>query len=505
MCKFGTCFMRGNRFYLLFFFSLISAGFYACKTEFDGTSKPNRTPETYMLTDTILRAGDLRYKTQVKVQWWGTDPDGFIPAYEISLDGTTWFTTTRQDSVFSLNIPVNADTFDFRFYVRAIDNNGEKDPTPAALTYPVKNSSPDIKFIFSGTRNPVRSFPAVKYTWLATDPDGNDNLDHIELYLNDTTGSAYVLPASVSSVSLVAKNTSGSITDCDVYTGISNTALATPVAGMKLNDTNYVYLRSADKVNAKSAFRVTKIFIRKPASDMLVVNAWTTAFTKNTAQTFYLNNINATGLTNYDLLQAADKDGNGNYFELSPDPQTQDRVFAFFKKIFWFGDNTDYSLSLAQKSTVTFFGNSGRMFMVVPVTSDIDQQADYLNFTPVRSLVTPPAGTNFFFAKDSLLTPYTAGWPVMRCVANLSTACPFTIPDAPTSLYAYDTLYKASITQVGSSSNAWTGTSHVIAKRSTIATGKTNFIFCSVPLDKMNGYNNMSVFFQKALIDELGF
>jgi hypothetical protein len=498
--------MRYSQFSFLFLLGLVCSGFYACKTEFDGTLKPNLAPQTYMLTDTIQRAGELRYKTQVKVQWWGTDADGYISAYEISLNGTTWFSTTKQDSLFSLNIPVNADTFDFKFFVRAIDNMGAKDLSPASLAYPVKNSPPDIKFIFSGTRNPVRSFPAVKYTWLATDPDGNDNIDYIELYLNDTNGGAYKLPASVSSVSLVAKNISGGTTDCDVYTGISNIALATSIAGMKLNDTNYVYLRVADKVNAKSPFRVTKIFIRKPSSDMLVVNAWTTAFTKNAAQTFYLNNINATGLSGYDVLQAADKDANGNYYELSPDPQTQDRVFAFFKKIFWFGDNTDYSLSLAQKSTVAFFGtNNGGMFMVIPINSDIDQQADYLNFTPVRSLVTPPAGTNFFFAKDSLLTPYAADWPTMRCVANLSTARPFTIPDAPTSLYSYDTLYKASITQVGSSSNAWAGTSHVIAKRTTIATGKANFIFCSVPLDKMNGYNNMSVFFQKALIDELRF
>lgn len=503
--------MAAQHKFLFYVLGISLAWLGACKTEFEGDLKSRSAPETYMLTDTIVRPGDLRFKTEVEVKWWGTDPDGYIVAYEISLDGNSWFKTTRQDSVFSLSIPVNIDTFDFRFYVRAIDNNGLTDPTPATLVYPVKNSPPNVKFIFSTTRNPARSFPAIKYTWEASDPDGIENIDHFELFLNDTTIPAYNVGANVNSVTLVAKNVTGVISDCNVYTGTSSVALAAAINGMKLNDTNYIYLRVADKVNTKSAFKVAKIYIRKPASDLLVVNAWTSAFTKPSVQNFYLNNINATGLTGYDILQASDKDVNGNYFELSPDPLTQDRVFAFFKKIIWFSDNTDFSLSLAQKSTVSFFNNglgtatSGRMFMVVPITSDIDEQADYLNFTPIRSLVTPPAGTNFFFAKDSLLTPYKPGWPVMKCISNLTTARPFTIPDAPSSVYSYDTLYRASITQIGSGSNAWAGVSHVMAKRSVISTGKANFIICSMPLDKMNGSGNMAALFQKVLIDELGF
>jgi len=85
------------------------------KEEFSGTRKSNVAPQTYMLADTIVRTGDNRYRTQVLVQWWGTDSHGFITGYEVSTDGVNWFYTTRQDSLFTLSLPAGKDTFDFPF------------------------------------------------------------------------------------------------------------------------------------------------------------------------------------------------------------------------------------------------------------------------------------------------------------------------------------------------------------------------------------------------------
>lgn len=488
------------------------------KEEFAGDATANLLPETHMLADTIQRSGDNRYRTQVLVQWWGNDADGFVTGYEVSLDGINWFFTTRQDSVFSLSLPAGKDTFDFPFYVRAIDNAGAKDLTPATLAYPVKNSAPDVRFIFaSGTpgspsRNPSKTFPVLRYSWEGSDPDGEDNIDHYELFLNDTTAAPYVLPANASAVTFVGKNFAGAVTDCDVFINNATVALSLPATGMKLNEYNTVYIRSVDKVNAKSVFKATPaVWVKKPASDVLVVNAFINTFTKNTVQNFYLSNMVNVGVTVFDTLQATEQVAN-NYTELSTDPLTQSRVFALFKKILWFSDDADFSLSLAQKSTTEFFAkgqstsNGGRLFMALSIASDIDPLANYLDFTPVRKLVSPPAGSTFRFAKDSLVTPHKNGWPVLKSTAILPSARPFEIPEAPSSLYAYDTLYKASITQSSSQgATLWSGPSHVIARRVTISTGKSNFIISSLPFHLLNGNNNIGQFFQKTLKDELDF
>lgn len=471
-----------------------------------------------MLADTIVRTGENRFRTQVLVQWWGTDPDGFVTGYEVSTDSINWFFTTRQDSLFTLSLPAGKDTFDFPFYVRAIDHQGAKDPTPASLAYPVKNSAPDVRFIFaSGTpgspsRNALRVFPVLRYNWEGSDPDGADNIDHYELFLNDTTATPYDVPANATAVTFTGRNLSGTTTDCNVFINNSTTALPLQAQGLKLNAWNVVYIRSVDKVNAKSAFKATPaVWVKKPVSDVLVVNAFINTFTKNTVQNFYLTQLVNAGVTAFDTLQATEQVAS-NYTELSPDPLTQSRVFALFKKILWFSDDADFSLSLAQKSTADFFskdqsaGNGGRLFMALTIASDIDPLANYLDFTPIRNLVSPPAGSTFRFAKDSLVTPHKSGWPVLKSTVILPSARPFEIPEAPSNLYAYDTLYRASITQSSSQgANLWPGPSHVIARRVHIASGKSNFIISSLPFNLLNGNNNIGQFFQKALIDELNF
>jgi hypothetical protein len=77
---------------------------------------------------------------------------------------------------------------------------------------------------------------------------------------------------------------------------------------MKLNEYNTVYIRSVDKVNAKSVFKATPaVWVKKPASDVLVVNAFINTFTKNTVQNFYLSNMVNVGVTVFDTLQATEQ------------------------------------------------------------------------------------------------------------------------------------------------------------------------------------------------------
>src|SRR5215212_2966517 len=164
---------------LFLVFTVIAALLAGCKKDFDGSAKENLAPETYVVTDTIVRPGSDRFPSQVEIQWWGSDPDGYITGYEVRINGGAWETTTKQDSLFTLIIPGTSDTFDFSFEVRAIDNKGKTDESPARLFYPVKNTAPTVNFYVPTTtpsRNPDRSFPALRFQWQANDLDGISSL-----------------------------------------------------------------------------------------------------------------------------------------------------------------------------------------------------------------------------------------------------------------------------------------------------------------------------------------
>ena len=170
---------------ILFIFLFVVFVF-ACKKGFRGKPTENQAPETHTVADTIIRSGDQRFISQIRITWWGDDKDGFIKGYEFSFDGMAWVFTTKQDSLFTLALPAGKDTADFRFFVRAIDNLDLRDPSPASLLYPVKNSPPVssiIKPAGSGafpSKNTLKTFPAFKFYWSATDPDGdNISIDHL--------------------------------------------------------------------------------------------------------------------------------------------------------------------------------------------------------------------------------------------------------------------------------------------------------------------------------------
>ncbi len=61
------------------------------------------------------------------------------------------------------------------------------------------------------------------------------------------------------------------------------------------------------------------------------------------------------------------------------------------------------------------------------------------------------------------------------------------------------------IVSAPSGPKAWNGPSVVCAKRTDATTNQTNFIFISMPLDRVGGNNNLDSLFKKALVGELGF
>lgn len=237
-----------------------------------------------MAVDSIHRVGADRLTTRVVANWWGTSEVGFVVGYEVSVDSMkTWQYTTRQDSAILLNIPLGSDSADIHIFVRAVDNLGLKDPSPASTLYPIKNSAPSVKFIYAAsvggslTQNPTIAFPVLKYNFQGNDPDGSGDIYQYELYLNDTNASPYILNAGTSSITIqgVKLDSLTSTTECLVFVGSNNKALSIRAQGLKLNTSNTIYIRAVDKALAKSQLMASNpIYVKRPVSDILLVNAY---------------------------------------------------------------------------------------------------------------------------------------------------------------------------------------------------------------------------------------
>ncbi|MGB0430597.1 MAG: hypothetical protein ACPGLV_09000 [Bacteroidia bacterium] len=340
----------------------------SCGDGIEGDKLENLAPETYSVVDQINRKGDQRFVSQITIRWWGDDPDGFVKGFEYSEDkGINWNYTEKQDSSFLVALPEGADTFDFAFWVRSVDNNNLKDPTPMVVVYPVKNSAPQISFdIPAGTsispgRWPQKTFPILQFKWLVDDPDGFENLDYIEFFANDTTSQGVKISKDFSSLILEADDAEASVTTATLLLGSTLQKIDDKITGIELNKRNVFYLRATDKVGAKSGFaRTDSIYLKRKVSDALLVNAYSSQIEKR--EDFYTENLIAAGINSFDTIRVNEVIGDA-YTQLAADNVTQSKIFALFDVLIWFGQDASYTLTLAQRTTGDFLSNGGKMFV----------------------------------------------------------------------------------------------------------------------------------------------
>ena len=473
--------------------------FVGCKNPFKGTPKDNLPPETHTVVDTIIRIGGDRFHSQVTINWWGDDADGFVSGFEFTFDtilnsSTQWTYTAKSDSDFLLATPFGQDTADFTFWVRAIDNNGVKDPTPAHLKYPVKNSPPTIQFL-SGANNPLQTFPVVKFYFQATDPDGIENLNHIEAVWNDSANATYTFDILTNAATFEATDLSITNPDCKVYSNNSLTELPTLMNGMMLNDTNVLYIRAVDDAGATSKFVGSyKIFIKQPHSNLLLVDGYGNG--NNTIENFYVSNLLSIGMSAFDTLKIFQQTA-GSYSQLAPDNLTQSRIFKMFDKIIWFSNDAASSLSLGQRCLNDFFNNNGKLLMSCYVNSIFDQQSNFLDFTPAQSLIVLQDST-LLLADTSTVFSAGAPYPDLKCTQYIGVVRPFNLAVGATDLYNANLIAKDNNTLT---TGPWGGVSTVIARKQN-SNGHTNFVMSTLELQKLDGNGNVHSLLGEVLLNE---
>jgi hypothetical protein len=250
-------------------FTFLLLGFLMAGCTKDG-SLPNQPPETKLSLEAINLTGDDRLNSVVRLTWYGTDVDGWVIGYEISINEGPWVFTTVQDSTFRFSIPPGSDSTDVDFRVRAMDNDSAVDPSPAQLTIPLKNSPPQA--IFDRGVFPQDTIRAVAtYRWRATDPDGDQTITNAYIKFND--GNWHEIARNRALLSFVIdKNAPAGSGTALLYYDNDFSPQATRIDGVNIEGMNTVYLKVVDIAGAESPLDSTNNFyFRTVKNDFLVI------------------------------------------------------------------------------------------------------------------------------------------------------------------------------------------------------------------------------------------
>lgn len=187
----------------LFLLSTIMVLIFSCTEDKVNTPLGNLPPET----DIFVSSQDTLNYTQSTqhIFWDGRDPDGFITGFYYSWlenpQPSDWIYTTERSKVFPLQIS-GVDTI-YLFQVKAVDDEGMEDPTPARQNFPIRNSPPELKWTLASLI-PDTTFTVATFIWEVFDLDGDSTIDHFDYALDDDTLNWKRIPGYLRSLTLNA-------------------------------------------------------------------------------------------------------------------------------------------------------------------------------------------------------------------------------------------------------------------------------------------------------------
>ncbi len=444
-----------QRFLSLFLVGILALGLSSqCRK---GDIDRNGLPDTFISYEAINLSGQNRLNSSVRLSWYGTDADGFVEAYELSLDNQNWTYTELQDSVFLFDIPVGQDSADISFFVRAIDNDGNVDQTPAFLNVPLINTPPDAAFL--DDRGPSdTAFIAATFFWNASDPDGNSTLKAVEMKIND--GDWVEIDRSQNLITFLPDTSVQSgLANSAVYYGNSTAASNLTIAGMRINDSNRIFIRSIDIADAVSDIDTSESFyFRAKASG--VNTLWISGHNSSTTAEYrgYLQS----NAINYDFLNYGFNQGANlpNYF----DPTVR-LIFDQYNKAFINIPSTNFRNSVTGEEKPLldylapiiqrFTDNGGKYFLTTQLTTTQDLSESRSVYPIDDIVVTTVPGSQVRIVSDSALVSLvdTVRFPNLQ-----PTNVEFGVVPMVSSADAQD-FYRAQLTKI----RGWNGSSDLVA------------------------------------------
>ena len=487
----------------------------SCETGITGDVIENQPPSTYMTIAGIDREDEFRLSSQIRISWWGNDPDGYVAGFEYAINDTSegaWSFTTRTDSMFILPITEGQKVDDVLFKVRAIDNDGAKDPVGASLEYPIINSSPSAKF--KPNEIPADTmFGIASFGWTIDDPDGLLNVRSTQIAFNDTLDGWVDIPFNSTNngelfISVSVDNKSAGVKTGQVYLGRSYSSAIDDdgnpilVDGIEVGALNTAYVRTIDAAGAVSDRDEIQWFVKEQKSKVLLLNDigknssleemnWHISYLKELgiAPDVWLINTGQPALGTIEL---------SDQFPKVVDP-TLKKTLAQWDHIYWVSDDVDRNIVHALDITSDFFAGGGSMFVTIPM-KEVSQEDVIFNFLPVDSIGYFPSGgieTGFVINAGTEVSPVIdSKAPTLKFESRVVGWYPLKAISGSSLLYESD--YRAT-TLLGFIRD------YSIMEGVSIKNAEGNLIYFGMDLTKLNGNNNMKDFIEYMCVQQLGF
>ena len=440
-----------------------------------GEALGNQAPETHLAVKTIDRTGADRLNSKVTMSWYGTDIDGYVTGYELSIDGISWKFTTSQDSTFLFAIPPGSDTADITMHVRAIDNYGDRDPSPALLVFPLKNAPP-VAEVDAESQSLGTALGVLTYRWTATDPDGNETISGAEIRFNGGTWIPIDAKQSMLTFVLEPDLGGGMGATASLYYGNALQAVLTSIDGLVENGSNILQVRIQDIAGAESEVdSALAVTLQRPSSDILLVSGQTASVTAS-----FQGWLNALSLT-YDVLDLNANSGEARPYFWNPTFRhilsQYDRVVAITNP-----DNaldpvtgaTQPLLAHMAQGLQSFTSQGGKLLTTTSFGPNTDF-TPYIGSFPMDGIVTSSGQVRL--VPDSALVPQVTGpYPDLHPSSILIGISPL-VPSADADIF-----YRAQLTKL----SGWQGDNCVAVRRKYLGNpAHINEVFFSVELHRV--------------------
>lgn len=472
-------------------FVLSALALFSCKKD---NPNANQAPDSSIFLKEIHLDGNDRLKSQIELYWSGSDVDGKVVAYEISFDNVNWHYTTSSDSLFKLSLIPGQDTLDVDFYVRAIDDKGAKDPTPAYLRIPIKNTPPtlgiDSTTAISDSVNAVLSLG-----WYYDDPDGDDDIQKVYMKINN--GNWYELDRTKTFMTIVPENPKQAGTgNAKLYLGTDAQLQTNLIDGLILDDTNKIYMFCQDFAGTSSDTVVSKTFyLRKQNSDFLVIDSYDGSLSAYPPLNVYPGIFSNLAM-NYDYLNFNNADNVPKFWK-----PTFELYIKLYQQVFWYSDakvdgDGQMMLEKASFAIQDYLNAGGKIMITAKLPSAIDGSSPFIQISPADSI--SQSSANIRIMTNAKVHPdptHAASYPTLTSAAVLTgVRTQFTNASA-------QNFFTADTVTLGT----WTGNqpTNIIASKAVNGSGNVNFIFWSTELHYFNQEpDSLQTYFQKVFTNE---
>ena len=429
---------------------LLLVGMPSCTKHYPNKPIENVAPKTFLwlFPDSTL----AQTVSRQQLRWWGEDSDGYVVGYLFSFaqrltvlpnpDTLTYVFTTRTDT--TVLFPLTTSTETFLVVVRAIDNtfkglpvgatvrlsptpywdkngngindagdvplpelNGSMDRQGARQRFPIKNSPPTVGFLkdpidpLKTIQQPETTFTVASFSWVGSDPDGDQTLASYRIALNGTDSTRWFsLPANITMITLLVprsvSDASAGEVEAEVHSGtFPNMRYQGKVPGLRLNAANVFYLQVRDVAGDSSPIaRLPESpriwYVRKPKSKLLVVSDYQKS-DSIAVRLFYrqsFSKIAGGTLADYDELNIRSGTAIGGRGVLVPPILNPAFVHTLklYDYVFWYTDQFP-SLSVAQFPLYLYTATGGKVLYSTEFASTItDPRGSLVDFAPLDSV-----------------------------------------------------------------------------------------------------------------------